>query len=94
MPIRFGVRILGLAPIKPSEDWIFFMGLKEKGSLAERIECVVYEKDGITYLPHASADGAFVGPGFGKQNFTLFSASELVGMGAVEGTRFLIRGES
>lgn len=47
-----------------------------------------YELNGITYLPHYS-EPVFVGPGYGRANFTHYTALQLIAHGATLTERML-----
>lgn len=61
----------------------------EANSVIDRDECKVYRLGRITFLPHYSLPGAFVGPGYGKHNVTTYTERELIDRGAVMGLEFL-----
>lgn len=62
----------------------------ELGSVAEREYQTVYVLDGITYLPHYTDEGCFVGPGFGRENHNVHTAQGLLRKGAKEETAYLL----
>lgn len=49
---------------------------------AEKFEYVVYDLNGVTYLPHYRNKNIFIGPGYPHQNMTRYSDKELQMMGA------------
>lgn len=50
--------------------------------LAVLVEYVVYDYEGITYVPHYRNSSIFVGPGYPKQNKHRYSDKELQMLGA------------
>lgn len=63
----------------------------ELNSVIDRDEYKVYRLGRITFLPHYLWPGAFVGPGYGRQNHTTYTERELIERGAVVGLEFLWR---
>jgi hypothetical protein len=49
---------------------------------ADRFEAIVYELNGITYVPHYRNDSIFVGPGYPLHNQNRYSDVDLQVMGA------------
>lgn len=43
---------------------------------------IVYELNGITCVPHYK-ENFYVSPGYGLKNLAMFSAEQLIGMGAI-----------
>ena len=62
----------------------------ELASVAEREYQTVYVLDGITYVPHYTDAGCFVGPGYGRQNHNVFTVQGLLRKGAKEETAYLL----
>jgi hypothetical protein len=56
---------------------------------ADRCDRTAYVLKGITYVPHYRNENVFVGPGYGKHNFTRYSGAELMLMGATPTTEHL-----
>jgi hypothetical protein len=52
-------------------------------------EQTVYVLRGITYVPHYRNKDIFVGPGYPRHNMTLYTAADLLALGAVESVDFL-----
>ncbi|NBT76538.1 MAG: hypothetical protein EBT15_11370 [Betaproteobacteria bacterium] len=50
--------------------------------MAETIPQRVYVLNGITYVPHYTKPGLFVGPGFGRQHHNVHLTSTLMALGA------------
>jgi len=48
----------------------------------DRIETIVYELNGITYVPHFRNNSIYVGPGYPIHNMMRFSDVDLQMMGA------------
>lgn len=63
----------------------------EFDSITDREEYKVYRLGKITFLPHYTLPGAYVGPGYGRQNQTTYTERELMQRGAVVGLEFLWR---
>lgn len=61
----------------------------QSDSIVDREEYKVFRLGRITFLPHYILPGAFVGPGYGRQNFTTYTERELMERGAVLGLEFL-----
>lgn len=51
---------------------------------SEKFDAIVYQLNGITYLPHYRNKEIFVGPGYPRQAPQRFSGAELEEMGAVK----------
>ena len=49
---------------------------------AEKFEYVVYDLNGITYIPHYRNKDVYIGPGYPVHNMTRYSDGELMLMGA------------
>jgi len=52
-------------------------------------EQTVYVLRGIVYVPHYRNKDIFVGPGYPRHNMTLYTAADLLALGAVESVDFL-----
>lgn len=52
-------------------------------------EMTTYSKGGITFLPHYKNLNFFVGPGYPAQNTKIYTAAELIELGAVAKSQFL-----
>jgi hypothetical protein len=52
-------------------------------------EQTVYRLDGITYLPHYTITGVFVGPGYPRHNREQLTPEELLSAGARKGKAHL-----
>ena len=63
---------------------------KQLVDLVEKNLYDVYIKNGITYLPHYVMVGFYVGPGFGQNNVTLYSAATLENAGAKKSSAYLM----
>ncbi len=53
-----------------------------KDLIGDRFEAIVYELNGITYVPHYRNDSIYVGPGYPLHNKNRYSDVDLQVMGA------------
>lgn len=58
-------------------------------SVMDRDECKVYRLGRITFVPHYTQPGVFVGPGYGRYNLATYTERELIRLGATMGLEFL-----
>lgn len=49
----------------------------------------VYEKDGVTYVPHYRNSSIYIGPGYPHASSKRYTAEQLVAAGAQKGVRML-----
>jgi hypothetical protein len=57
--------------------------------LAEKVSTIVYELNGITYLPHYKKVNCFVRPGYGRAHHDTYTAAQLIFAGAKTSTEYL-----
>jgi hypothetical protein len=65
--------------------------------LADKVSTIVYELNGLTYLPHYRQVNCYVRPGYGRAHFEEMSAMQLIFAGAKTSTEYLftrVRGDN
>ena len=65
------------------------MNLMDQNKQVSLYEQAAYELRGIVYVPHYRNSDIFVGPGYPMHNMTIYTAADLLALGAVERTEFL-----
>lgn len=65
------------------------MNLMDQNKQVQTHEHTVYDLRGIAYVPHYRNRDIFVGPGYPVHNMTIYTAADLLALGAVERTEFL-----
>ncbi len=65
------------------------MNLMAQNLRVSQYEQAAYELRGIVYVPHYRNNAIFVGPGYPRHNVTIYTAADLLALGAVERTEFL-----
>jgi coproporphyrinogen III oxidase-like Fe-S oxidoreductase len=65
------------------------VNLMDQNKQVSLYEQTAYELRGIVYVPHYRNNAIFVGPGYPRHNVTIYTAADLLALGAVERTEFL-----
>jgi len=65
------------------------VNLMDQNKQVQTHEQTVYVLRGITHVPHYRNKDIFVGPGYPRHNMTLYTAADLLALGAVESVNFL-----
>jgi len=56
---------------------------------ADKVSTIVYELNGITYLPHYKKVNCYVRPGYGRAHHDTYTAAQLIFAGAKTSTEYL-----